>query len=100
MTTVHHKLEFVDSDRSLGDCFIALTDYFEYAAKKISKNNICGQGMRAISYNVVWFWPVTSSHTLGINKLSTNFGLRMRIDTSQSFWKAVNHVFEAEYLLY
>ena len=30
----------------------------------------------------------------------TNFGLRMRIDTSQSFWKAVNHVFEAEDLLY
>ena len=48
-------------------------------------------------YPTNWFWSVTSSHTLGINKLRTPHEDRHNDDkTSQSFWKAANHVFEAE----
>jgi len=58
-----------------------------------------GQSVRAIlSHNVVWFWPVTSSHTLGINKLWTPHEDRHDDEASQSFWKAVNHVFEVDVL--
>jgi len=42
------------------------------------------------------FWPGTFSHTSGTNKLRTLHEDRHDDETSQSFWKAANHVFEAE----
>ena len=49
-----------------------------------------------LAFGSIRVWPVTSSHTLGINKLWTPYEDRHDDKTSQSFWKAANHVFEAE----
>jgi len=49
-----------------------------------------------LAFGSIRVWPVTSSHTLGITKLWTPYEDRHDDKTSQSFWKAANHVFEAE----